>query len=86
LDDYKGKSHAELAQTPAVTQAVQSAVNRVNKQLADFERIRRFRILPREFSVESGELTPTMKIRRSRVLENERALITELYPGKESDI
>jgi long-chain acyl-CoA synthetase len=86
LEEYKGKSQAELAQTPAVTQAVQSAVNRVNKQLADFERIRRFRILPREFSIESGELTPTMKIRRSRVLENERALITELYLGKETEL
>jgi long-chain acyl-CoA synthetase len=39
--------------------------------------------LPREFSIESGELTPTMKIRRSRVIENERALISELYLGKE---
>jgi long-chain acyl-CoA synthetase len=86
LDEYKAKSYAELAQAPAVAQAVQSAVNRVNKQLADFERIRRFKILPREFSVESGELTPTMKIRRSRVIENERALITELYLGKETDI
>jgi long-chain acyl-CoA synthetase len=86
LEEYKGKSQAELAQTPAVMQAVQSAVNRVNKQLADFERIRRFRILPREFSIESGELTPTMKIRRSRVLENERALITELYLGKEMEL
>jgi len=86
LDEYKGKSHAELAQAPAVMQAMQSAVNRVNKNLADFERIRRFKILPREFSIESGELTPTMKIRRSRVLENERPLITELYLGKDVDL
>jgi long-chain acyl-CoA synthetase len=62
---------------------VQAAVTRVNQQLADFERIRRFRILPRDFSIESGELTPTMKIRRSRVLENERELVNELYLGKE---
>jgi long-chain acyl-CoA synthetase len=66
-----------------VAEAVQAAVNRVNKQLADFERIRRFRILPREFSIENGELTPTMKIRRSQVLENERQLISELYLGKD---
>jgi long-chain acyl-CoA synthetase len=83
MEEYKNKPHADLVQAPPVAQAVQSAVNRVNKQLAEFERIRRFRILPREFSIEAGELTPTMKIRRARVLENERALISELYPGKE---
>lgn len=82
-EEYKDKPHAELVQAPPVTQAVQAAVNRVNRQLADFERIRRFRILPREFSIEHGELTPTMKIRRSQVLENERQLICELYLGKE---
>ena len=83
VDEYKDRPHAELVQAPPVAEAVQAAVNRVNKQLADFERIRRFRILPREFSIENGELTPTMKIRRSQVLENERQLISELYLGKD---
>ncbi|MGA8597430.1 MAG: long-chain fatty acid--CoA ligase [Bryobacteraceae bacterium] len=83
MEEYKNKPHNELVEAPPVAQAVQSAVNRVNKQLAEFERIRRFRILPRDFTIEAGELTPTMKIRRARVLENERALISELYPGKE---
>jgi long-chain acyl-CoA synthetase len=58
-------------------------VDRVNKQLADFERIRKFKIMPRDFSIEDGELTPTMKIRRSMILENHRPLIAELYLGKE---
>jgi long-chain acyl-CoA synthetase len=62
---------------------VQKAVTRVNKQLAPFEQIRKFRILEREFSIESGELTPTMKVRRNRVLENHRVLVSELYMGKE---
>jgi long-chain acyl-CoA synthetase len=83
VDEYKNRPYAELVQAPPVAEAVQAAVNRVNKQLADFERIRRFRILPREFSIENGELTPTMKIRRAQVLENERQLISELYLGKE---
>jgi long-chain acyl-CoA synthetase len=83
IGPHLDKSHAEVTQTEPVVEAVQAAVNRVNKHLADFERIRRFRILPREFSIESGELTPTMKIRRNQVLENEKALISELYLGKE---
>jgi long-chain acyl-CoA synthetase len=56
----------------------------VNNHLADFERILRFKVLHREFSIEHGELTPTMKIRRSRVLENHKQLVSELYLGKEA--
>jgi len=62
---------------------VKNAVARVNLQLAPFEQIRKFRIVQREFSIERGELTPTMKVRRKRVLENHRELVSELYMGKE---
>jgi long-chain acyl-CoA synthetase len=66
-----------------VQKALQSAVARVNKQLAEFERIRRFKVLDRDFSIERGELTPTMKIRRAQVLENHRELVSQLYLGRE---
>jgi long-chain acyl-CoA synthetase len=62
---------------------VKKAVERVNKQLAPFEQIRKFRVIEREFTIETGELTPTMKVRRNRVLENHRGLVSELYMGKE---
>ena len=62
---------------------VKKAIARVNRRLAPFEQIRKFRILEREFSIERGELTPTMKVRRNRVLENHRELVSELYMGKE---
>ena len=63
--------------------AAKDVVARINKQLADFERIRRFRVLDREFTIERGELTPTMKIRRAQVLENHKDLVSELYLGRE---
>jgi long-chain acyl-CoA synthetase len=44
---------------------------------------RKFRVLPREFALEAGELTATMKVRRTRVLENFRKQIDELYDGRE---
>jgi long-chain acyl-CoA synthetase len=62
---------------------VKKAVARVNRKLAPFEQIRKFRILERDFSIETGELTPTMKVRRNRVLENHRELVSELYMGRE---
>lgn len=67
---------------PKVEQAVKSA----NRQLAQFEQIRRFKILDREFSIEHGELTPTMKLRRERALQNHRALIGEMYAGRSGDL
>jgi long-chain acyl-CoA synthetase len=81
--DYVANQPLEEQVTSApVTEAVQAAVGRVNKQLADFERIRRFKVLRRDFTIEHGELTPTMKIRKSRVLENHRELVSELYLGR----
>jgi long-chain acyl-CoA synthetase len=71
----------QVASAP-VSEAVQAVVSRVNKHLADFERIRRFKVLVRDFTIEHGELTPTMKIRKSKVLENHRELVSELYLGR----
>ncbi len=69
---------------PAAAQSiVESTVKNVNRQLPSFEQIRKFKILDRDFSIEHGELTPTMKLRRGRAIENHRALITELYAGRE---
>jgi long-chain acyl-CoA synthetase len=62
---------------------VKKAVARVNRRLAPFEQIRKFRIIERDFSIETGEMTPTMKVRRNRVLENHRELVSQLYMGKE---
>ncbi len=74
---------AALVQSEAVQAEMKRVVGRINKQLADFEQIRKFRILEREFSIETGEITPTMKLRRGKVLENYRELITGLYPTRE---
>lgn len=62
---------------------VRRAVARVNRQLAQFEQIRKFKILDEDFTVSSGELTPTMKVRRGKVLERYKDLVAEMYQGKE---
>jgi long-chain acyl-CoA synthetase len=82
MEKLKGKELSEVVRAEPVATAVKDAVTRVNQKLADFERIRRFRILDREFTIEQGELTPTMKVRRGRVLENHRTLVSQLYLGK----
>jgi long-chain acyl-CoA synthetase len=62
---------------------VHRTVARVNKQLAPFEQVRKYRVLARDFSIEEGELTATMKVRRSRAMENFKEHIAELYAGRE---
>ncbi len=86
MEGLEDRPVSEQIDSPAVATAVQNVVSRVNKQLADFERIRRYRVLDRDFSIEHGELTPTMKIRRARVLENHRAVISELYLGRGENV
>ncbi len=79
----EGRTTAEIVKAEPVEKAVREAVSRINRQLAEFERVRRFKVLDRDFSIELGELTPTMKIRRAQVLENHKALVSELYLGRE---
>jgi long-chain acyl-CoA synthetase len=58
-------------------------VDGLNRELSQFERIKKIRLLPREFSMASGELTPTLKVRRKAVEENWRQLIEEMYGAEE---
>jgi long-chain acyl-CoA synthetase len=54
-------------------------VQRVNQQLAPFEQVRKYRVLGRDFSIERGELTATMKVRRMRAIENYKEDIEAMY-------
>ncbi len=70
---------SEAGREPAA--AVARRVAAVNARLAPFETVKRFALLDRPFSVEGGELTPTLKLRRSVVAERHAALIEALYAG-----
>lgn len=73
------KSREELVANPKVRDLIKSAVAEANSHLASFETIKNFAILPREFTVESGELTPSLKVKRKVVDENRKDLIDSLY-------
>lgn len=79
MDGLRGKPLEEMAASAVVQQAVKKAVKAANGQLASYEQIKKFRVLPIEFSIEGGELTPTMKVRRSKVLEKYAAQVAEMY-------
>jgi long-chain acyl-CoA synthetase len=83
MDAVAGRSPAEICGAPQVEKELRRIVNTVNRQLAPFEQVRRFRILPRDFSIEQGELTATMKVRRTKAIENFKQDIDALYAGRE---
>ncbi len=59
--------------------AVQEAVDRVNRERSRYEQIKRFVILPRDFSVEAGEMTPTLKLKRKVVMNHFTNELASLY-------
>ena len=83
MEPYRGLPPAEIAAAPPVEAEMRRVVARVNRQLAPFEQVRRYRILTRDFSIERGELTATMKVRRARAMENFKEDIERLYAGRE---
>ncbi|HOC19011.1 MAG TPA: long-chain fatty acid--CoA ligase [Vicinamibacterales bacterium] len=69
----------QLAERPEVQRLYQDILDRLNESLAQFERVKRFAVLPSEFTMERGELTPTMKVRRQVVEQRWKPLIDRLY-------
>jgi long-chain acyl-CoA synthetase len=78
-------SHAEATRNPAVRQAVQEAIDRVNATLPSYETIKRFTILDRDFSQETGELTPTLKVKRKLATQRFKKEIDAMYDGESVD-
>lgn len=84
LEGMKGKTMAEMAESDAVRLAIRQVVHAANKKLAPHEQIKRFHILPEDFTIEGGELTPTMKVRRSKVIAKYADAIKSMYASKEA--
>ncbi|HEY6462915.1 MAG TPA: AMP-binding protein, partial [Polyangiaceae bacterium] len=74
-----GSTAADLHAHEKVQARVQQAVDAANERLARYEQIRRFAILPREFSVDGGELTPTLKVKRREVDRKYADVIEAMY-------
>jgi long-chain acyl-CoA synthetase len=70
---------AELAKEPQVIEMVQGVLDGANKKYAQVEQVKKFAILDHDLAQETGELTPTLKVKRNVVYENYADVFDSLY-------
>jgi long-chain acyl-CoA synthetase len=69
----------EAHKSKEIEAEVMKAVEEVNTKMARVEQIKKIKLLPRPLSIEQGELTPTLKVKRAKVSEHFKELIEEMY-------
>jgi long-chain acyl-CoA synthetase len=79
--DLSGLSNAEIAKRPDVIERMQEEVTKFNELYGSWEKIKKFALLETELSVETGELTPTLKLKRKIILDKYKHLVDEFYVG-----
>ena len=75
----KGHSLSDFTESEDVKSEIQSFVNDLNGQFSNPEQLKKFSILPRDFTIDDGELTPTLKIKRKQIRENWSEMIESMY-------
>jgi long-chain acyl-CoA synthetase len=77
--DYQSVS--DIGEHPTLRAEIETFIEQINTQLAQYETIKDFAILPELLSIEGGELTPTLKIKRNVVEQKYRVILDEMYPN-----
>ena len=80
--DHGWVGSKDLTQDPRIQQLVKQKIQSLNSKLAPFETLKKFRVLPRELSLEAGELTPSLKIKRKHCVQKYASLIAEMYDNQ----
>ena len=76
-----GKSYAEVVTSPQAREMVQGYIDELNLGLNRWEQIKRFTILDKDLTIEEGELTPSMKLKRKVVSEKYKDVLDAHYQG-----
>jgi long-chain acyl-CoA synthetase len=79
------RDNNELVELPEVLEQFGKEVKEVNRSLGEFEQIKRFRLVTEEWTAQSGELSPTLKLKRNLISENYRDIIAEIYFNTDRD-
>jgi long-chain acyl-CoA synthetase len=79
------KLRVAWSRSPEAVKLVQAEVAELTRPLHDYERVRRVALLPDDFSIDGGELTPTLKVKRRVIDEKYHDLIEEIYNGSKGE-
>jgi long-chain acyl-CoA synthetase len=79
LNSFKDRSWPELVKHPLVVERIQKEVDVANDQLPRYMQIKYYRIPPAPFSIEGGEMTQTMKLKKRVIEEKYKDLLDSMY-------
>lgn len=74
-----GKSYSEIVADPKAVDMIQGYVDQLNAELNRWETIKKFRLLDHDLTIESGELTPSLKVKRNVIEDKYKSLIDQMY-------
>jgi long-chain acyl-CoA synthetase len=77
--NLEGLSNEEICHNEEVRKRIKEEVDGFNKIYGHWEQIKKFRLLPQEFSIDGGELTPTLKLKRKIILEKYKDVVSGIY-------
>jgi long-chain acyl-CoA synthetase len=72
-------TNEEIIKDERIVKRIGEEISKVNSGLAQYETIKKFRLLPREWSIEKGEMTPKLSLKRKVILKDNEALIQSIY-------
>lgn len=79
-----GSDYEKIIQSNELRSEIQRVIDEVNSNLASFESIKYFEIIPEDFTVEDGTITPTLKVKRKAVMQKYKDVIDKMYKSKTS--
>jgi long-chain acyl-CoA synthetase len=75
----KFANNTELLQHDEIIELYQKEVNKINKRLGNAEQIKRFRLIPEEWSTQTGEMSPTLKLKRKYLMQKYAHVVNEIF-------
>jgi long-chain acyl-CoA synthetase len=85
LEDFAQKNkisfsdHDDLLQKPEILKLIEERIRKAQADMANYEQVKRFKLIRKGFTIESGELTNTLKMRRAVIMQKYKSLIEEMY-------
>ncbi len=78
-NDISFKDKEELIENSRITQFIKEKIDQIQQHLPSYEQVKKFKLLPSNFSLEKNEITPTLKLKRSVIEKKYKDLIDKMY-------